>query len=79
MYNSRVMFFVLFCLILRRGGRDLSKLYITTFPFKSYYEITFRSSEDLTLPQSSLSTFRVLLKWKVEETYMREGPNGKEE
>ena len=42
-------------------------------------EIIFRSSEDLTLPQSSLGTFRVLLKWKVQDIYMREGPKRKEE
>ena len=63
--------------MLSKGGRDLSKLYLTTFLFKSYFEITFRLSEDLTLPQSSLATFRLLLKRKVQQIYG--GRNGKEE
>ena len=48
--------------------------------FSSYhFEITFRSSEDLTLPQSSLTTFPLLLKRKLKCKRFIPGRNGKEE
>ena len=47
----------MFCI---KGWRGLSKLYAMTFLFTSYIEITFRSSEDLTLPLSSLATLRLM-------------------
>lgn len=48
-------------IMLWRGGRSLSKHYLTTFLFKSYFTDQLKTRP---FPQSSLATFRLLIKRK---------------